>query len=993
MTVADSYQPVIYTGNGSTTSFPFSFTIADEDEIVVISRVIATETDTVVDPSLYTVTGTFPGAGEVEYEPSGSPLASTHKLIIARAGEKSQDMDITNQRGFLPAVLEGQLDSIVRRVQELSDKLERTPALRIGTDADTNPVFPEPADGQVLGWEDNDLVNIPSVGESTALAQLYAEQAAASAASVARYPDIATAEAAVLEAPPNFMEVLGSQETGDGKMLFVDPSAVDPGDVNKIFNPSVNRYYRLAYEEGVVRFEHNAMVLDGTEETAQFEDTLALGLDAGLSRFKMPGGKSAELVDARFPEASIEVDFQGSTMLGNFNSNVAGATDRILRADLMRDGGTLIGNMTGNGGLAAGIPGRFVQTASDGVTIIGVGHATTTAAARVGATNGYIGKSFASPRRIYRATVYGTNNAGYLSGSNPSVTITLYGKTGAAPASGTDGTVLGSVTFTDTNNESATPREIVSSNQTAAYDHVWVYISGASGTHTYVGAVEINGVSPYIDLTLMNAVFDGRYNSSVTLLNERTGIDIGGYRNVRLLGSTITGFARGGVTPRIIFNRDVHHTRIHNCLNVVVDGYIQDANALGEELVVSSTDQTTQYLIQNCRTLDKISSGSAISVYYCGPGRVLNNYVQSVSGSAFNLLTRNVECAYNDVLSTGSHGIDLSEGLIYSHGSWVHHNIVRGADDACITGAGNGLRIENNLFTGIGAWGVNCQSAQNLTGNYGHWQETAEHDIVGVRIRGNRSLAGFNESPSGYITNANVRVVGASGSEFVDLEIDVADTAYPTTKTDQNIWLRRIETGKIRGKLMHGQEALVRIDGQCGIIELDHVTMAPELTQGVLGVVVADANLDCLIVNSSEALATFDVGWQHIATSGTGTIDKIVINNSPTIGVASGGAGGVSLPANTRVLRHGKITKRDTAFAYADVAANARNVVTIAVPGALTTDDARVTILTSTALYVGDAWVSNPNEVTFEIYNPTAALIAAGTLNVQVAVTEGGFVV
>lgn len=128
-----------------------------------------------------------------------------------------------------------------------------------------------------------------------------------------------------------------------------------------------------------------------------------------------------------------------------------------------RTTGTAIGNMNTSGGLAAAFDGNTNQ-------------ARTACAEIQDATEGYIGKTFAVPTALESVTVYGSNNTGYIRNSNPSVTINLYGKTGAAPGSATDGTLLGTLTFTDTSNESGNPRQVNSSNTTTYWDHGWVRI-------------------------------------------------------------------------------------------------------------------------------------------------------------------------------------------------------------------------------------------------------------------------------------------------------------------------------------------------------------------------------------------------------------------------------------------------------------------------------------------------------------------------------------
>lgn len=141
--------------------------------------------------------------------------------------------------------------------------------------------------------------------------------------------------------------------------------------------------------------------------------------------------------------------------------------------------GTAIGDMTGGGNLAGAFDGSTTQSASLG-------------AAKATATSAYIGKDFsAAPKKISRAVVYGSSNQGYVSGANPSVTLELYAKTGSAPASATDGTLLASMTLTDTTNESAGRTLIVPDAYLATlWDHVWVRVSH-NGSAAQINVAEV----------------------------------------------------------------------------------------------------------------------------------------------------------------------------------------------------------------------------------------------------------------------------------------------------------------------------------------------------------------------------------------------------------------------------------------------------------------------------------------------------------------------
>jgi hypothetical protein len=82
----------------------------------------------------------------------------------------------------------------------------------------------------------------------------------------------------------------------------------------------------------------------------------------------------------------------------------------------------------------------------------------------------YGGKDLGTAQIVSRAVL---TNTGGSAGFNANVY--LYGKTGAAPSSATDGTQLGVVSV---NGSHTGPHSVSSNNTTTAWDHVWVYIAG-----------------------------------------------------------------------------------------------------------------------------------------------------------------------------------------------------------------------------------------------------------------------------------------------------------------------------------------------------------------------------------------------------------------------------------------------------------------------------------------------------------------------------------
>lgn len=154
---------------------------------------------------------------------------------------------------------------------------------------------------------------------------------------------------------------------------------------------------------------------------------------------------------------------------------LSGAAGRTLGSSFSLT--SAFGDMTVAGGNAAAIDGDPDETGS-------------VSSGKTG-TSGYVGGVAASAKRIYQVIAYGGSDTGFFNLANPSVTLNIYGKSGSNPSSATDGTLLGTTTFTDTTNESA-GRTIVSTDQENTYDRVWVVVSVSSS-----GMLRVAEIVPY----------------------------------------------------------------------------------------------------------------------------------------------------------------------------------------------------------------------------------------------------------------------------------------------------------------------------------------------------------------------------------------------------------------------------------------------------------------------------------------------------------------
>ncbi len=116
-----------YDGNDVTTSFPFSFKVFSADDVVVVlTDPAGIETTLTGSGTDYSVTlnadqDTAPG-GTVE---KVSALATGYLLTITSSVPNLQPLDLTNQGGFYPKVINAALDRVTILVQQVSEQVGR----------------------------------------------------------------------------------------------------------------------------------------------------------------------------------------------------------------------------------------------------------------------------------------------------------------------------------------------------------------------------------------------------------------------------------------------------------------------------------------------------------------------------------------------------------------------------------------------------------------------------------------------------------------------------------------------------------------------------------------------------------------------------------------------------------------------------------------------------------------------------------------------------
>ena len=129
MTVQNTITKNIYIGNGSTTSFPFTFPCPKADYIKVFVRknnLIAQTDNFTVDMDKATVT----------YPKSGTPLAAGENLVILRELPLEQPLNLVNQGPFFAEDIETTLDEEVMMIQQLREQLGRSLTVPVDIDAE-----------------------------------------------------------------------------------------------------------------------------------------------------------------------------------------------------------------------------------------------------------------------------------------------------------------------------------------------------------------------------------------------------------------------------------------------------------------------------------------------------------------------------------------------------------------------------------------------------------------------------------------------------------------------------------------------------------------------------------------------------------------------------------------------------------------------------------------------------------------------------------------
>ena len=121
MTVNTTTSFTTWQGNGSATSFDFSFDMGIASYAVVYRTLISSGLQTLIPLGSYGLTLGASAGGTLTYPLSGAALSSLYTITLQRSVPITQDVNLINQAAFYPEVIEAEFDKLTMIDQQLND--------------------------------------------------------------------------------------------------------------------------------------------------------------------------------------------------------------------------------------------------------------------------------------------------------------------------------------------------------------------------------------------------------------------------------------------------------------------------------------------------------------------------------------------------------------------------------------------------------------------------------------------------------------------------------------------------------------------------------------------------------------------------------------------------------------------------------------------------------------------------------------------------------
>lgn len=176
MTVQNTIVKNMYQGNGSTTVFPYTFALHEDDGeyvqvyVTTLAGAELQTTDFTIDTDARTVT--YPATA------GGDPLPAGCKIALLRVIPATQELNLENQGAFFAEDIEAELDRIVMMVQQIKEVSDR--CIKAGPTSALD--LTEVTVNEIYAGRDAALAAAAAAADSRTAAGLSAASAATSAA-------------------------------------------------------------------------------------------------------------------------------------------------------------------------------------------------------------------------------------------------------------------------------------------------------------------------------------------------------------------------------------------------------------------------------------------------------------------------------------------------------------------------------------------------------------------------------------------------------------------------------------------------------------------------------------------------------------------------------------------------------------------------------------------------------------------------------------------
>ncbi len=179
MSVQNQTVKNVYQGNGSTTVFPFTFAL-NEDDGEYVGVYVTNEENVSELTTNYTINTT---AKTVTYPRTGEPLPEDRKITILRELPNEQNLNLENLGPFFANDVEDEMDREVMMIQQLAEQVARAVKVDVTDDLPSASVIYDI--NHVREYKDEAAQSASNAAGSEAAAALSETNAAASAAAAA----------------------------------------------------------------------------------------------------------------------------------------------------------------------------------------------------------------------------------------------------------------------------------------------------------------------------------------------------------------------------------------------------------------------------------------------------------------------------------------------------------------------------------------------------------------------------------------------------------------------------------------------------------------------------------------------------------------------------------------------------------------------------------------------------------------------------------------